>query len=189
MLSDLVLKNRTCRSFDRSVPITGELMTRLVDLARVTASGMNRQPLRYRILTSEADIAKMMANSRFGTALKDVKLPPVGMEPTGFILIFTDTEAVSPDSLALKDVGIAAQTILLGATEAGFAGCMLGSFHPARLCEDFDIPARYVPQLAIALGKSAEHAELVEENGSLTYYRDEAGTHFVPKRRLTDILI
>lgn len=189
MFSDLVLKNRTCRSFDRTQPITKEVMEQLVDLARVTASGMNRQPLRYRILTKEADIAKMMANSRFGTALRDVKLPPVGMEPTGFILIFTDTEAASPDSLALKDVGIAAQTILLGATEAGFAGCMLGSFHPARLCEDFDIPARYVPQLALALGKSAEHAELVEENGSLTYYRDESGTHFVPKRKLSDILI
>ncbi len=189
MFSDLVLKNRTCRSFDRAEPIGEELMLHLVDLARNTASGMNRQPLRYRILKEEADIAKMMANSRFGTALKDVKLPPHGMEPTGFILIFTDTEAASPDSLALKDVGIAAQTILLGATEAGFAGCMLGSFNPKVLCEDFDIPARYVPQLAIALGKSAEHAELVEENGSLTYYRDEAGTHFVPKRKLPDILI
>ncbi len=189
MFSDLVLQNRTCRSFDRTHPITKEQMTQLVDLARVTASGMNRQPLRYRILTEEADIKKMMANSRFGTALKDVKLPPQNMEPTGFILIFTDTEAASPESLALKDVGIAAQTILLGATEAGFAGCMIGSFHPTRLCEDFDIPTRYVPQLAIALGKSAEHAELVEECGSLTYYRDENGTHFVPKRRLEDILI
>ena len=189
MFSELVLKNRTCRSFDRTAPIGEELMVKLVDLARVTASGMNRQPLRYRILTSEADIAKMMQNSRFGTALKDVKLPPCGMEPTGFILIFTDTEAASPDSLALKDVGIAAQTILLGATEAGFAGCMIGSFNPKTLCTDFDISDRYVPQLAIALGKSAEHAELVEENGSLTYYRDETGTHFVPKRKLTDILI
>lgn len=189
MFSDLVAKNRTCRSFDPSEPISEELMIKLVDLARVTASGMNRQPLRYRILTKKADIAKMMANSRFGTALKDVKLPPVGMEPTGFILMFVDAEAASPSSLALKDVGIAAQTILLGATEAGFAGCMLGSYNPQTLCEDFDIPTRYVPELVIALGKSAEHAELVEEQGSLTYYRDENGTHFVPKRKLSDILI
>lgn len=189
MLKDLVLKNRTCRSFDRSQPITRETMTALVDLARVTGSGMNRQPLRYRILDEESDIQKMMKNSRFGTALKDVTLPPVGMEPTGFILIFNDTEASSPDSLALKDVGIAAQTILLGATEMGFAGCMLGSFNPARLCEDFEIPARYFPVLAIALGKSAEKATLVEENGSLTYYRNANGTHCVPKRALSDILI
>jgi nitroreductase len=189
MFSDLVLKNRTCRSFDQSEPISEELMLKLVDLARVTASGMNRQPLRYRVLSSKTDIEKMMANSRFGTALKDVKLPPEGMEPTGFILMFVDTEAASPSSLALKDVGIAAQTILLGATEAGFAGCMLGSFNPKTLCEDFNVPARYVPELAIALGKSAERAELVAENGSLTYYRDENNTHFVPKRKLPDILI
>ena len=66
---------------------------------------------------------------------------------------------------------------------------MLGSFNPKTLCEDFNVPARYVPELAIALGKSAEHAELVAENGSLTYYRDENNTHFVPKRKLPDILI
>ena len=66
---------------------------------------------------------------------------------------------------------------------------MLGSYNPKTLCEDFDIPTRYVPELVIALGKSAEHAELVEEQGSLTYYRDENGTHFVPKRKLSDILI
>ena len=189
MMDSLVLRTRSCRSFDESKPITREVMTELVDLARRTASGLNKQPLRYRVLTEQGDLAKMQANCRMGSALTDRKLPPENGKPTGFILMFTDKQAESPDSLALKDVGIAAQTILLGATEAGFAGCMIGSFNPKTLCADFDISDRYVPQLAIALGKSAEHAELVEENGSLTYYRDEAGTHFVPKRKLTDILI
>jgi len=90
----------------------------------------------------------------------------------------------------LKDVGIAAQTILLGAVEMGFGGCMLGSFDPARLNADFGIADRYQPQLAIALGKPAEEVALTEPhgNGSLTYYR-ENGTHYVPKRCLEDILL
>lgn len=190
MLEKLVMENRTCRSFDPNVRATRERMLSLVELARCTASGMNRQPLRYRILDRKEDLAKMMQNCRFGSALRDVKLPPAGMEPTGFILIFTDTDAASPLHLAMTDVGIAAQTIQLAATEQGLGGCMLASFDPERLCADFDIPARYVPRLAIALGGRAEKAAIVDEHdGSLTYYRDENGTHVVPKRKLSDILI
>ena len=130
MMESLVLRNRTCRSFDESQPITKEVMTALVDLARRTASGMNKQPLRYRILTEREDLEKMVCNARFGTALKTVKLPPENGKPTGYIMVFVDTEVGSPDSLALKDVGIAAQTMLLAAVEQGFAGCMLAASTP-----------------------------------------------------------
>lgn len=190
MMDSLVIRNRTCRAFDESAPVSREVMVGLVDLARRTASGMNKQPLRYRILTEAADLDKMVNNARFGTALKTVKLPPENGKPTGYVMIFVDKEVGSPDTLALKDVGIAAQTILLAATEQGLAGCMLGSFDPERLVKDFNIPERYRPELVIALGKPAERALLTDEHdGSLTYYRDAAGTHCVPKRRLEDILI
>ena len=165
-------------------------MLALVDLARRTASGMNRQPLRYRIVTLPEELELMYANARYASALS-VKLPPEGQKPTGFILLFTDNEANSPDALALKDVGIAAQTILLAATERGFGGCMLGSFDAARLCADFHVPARYVPRLAIALGKPAEQVRLTEaaDAAHLCYYRDENNVHYVPKLSLEDILL
>ena len=132
----------------------------------------------------------MLGNCRFGSALPDVTLPPENGKPTGFILMFTDKEAESPDALALKDVGIAAQTILLAATEQGFGGCMLGSFDPDRLCADFGISDRYTPVLAIALGKPAERAMLTDaHDGSLRYYRDAANNHCVPKRGLDEVLI
>ena len=188
-IEKLVLQNRSYRAFDESAPISAEVMRELVDLARKTASGMNKQPLRYRILCEKGDVAAMTKSCRFAMKL-GIPLPPEGQSPTGFILIFIDREAGSPTSLALKDVGIAAQTILLGATEKGFGGCMLGSFDPEQLCADFRIPARYEPALAIALGKPAELAVLTEAtDGNLDYYRDEAGTHYVPKRTAKDIYI
>lgn len=190
MMDSLVLRCRSYRAFDESKPITREVMTDLVDLARRTASGMNKQPLRYRILTEPADLAKMLGNCRMGRSLPNIQLPPENGKPTGFILMFTDAEAGSPETLALKDVGIAAQTILLAATEQGFGGCMLASFDPDVLRADFGIDERYTPVLAIALGKPAERAILTDEHdGSLTYYRDAAGNHCVPKRRLDEILI
>ena len=189
MLESLVIRNRSYRAFDESAPIDEATMRELVDLARRTPSGLNRQPLRYRILTSKEDIATMLGNCRFAAKL-GIPLPPADGKPTGFILMFTDREAGSPDTLALKDVGIAAQTILLGAVERGFGGCMLASFDPERLCADFGISERYVPVLAIALGKPAETAVLTEaKDGDLSYYRDGAGVHYVPKHPAVDLYI
>ena len=189
MFKDLVLKNRSYRAFDESRPITKADMTALVDLARHVASGMNKQPLRYRIVCEQGELAKMLANTRYAGALS-IKLPPEGQKPTGFIVIFNDSEIGSPDFLSFKDCGIAAQTILLGATEMGFGGCMLASFDPARLCEDLGIPTRYQPVLAIALGTPAESV-VVEDADEIKapYYRDEQNVHHVPKRKLEDILL
>lgn len=188
-MDELVLRNRSFRAFDENVPITEKTMTELVDLARRCSSGMNLQPLRYRILSAPAEIGKMLENCHFASSL-GIKLPPEDGKPTGFILMFEDKETESPATLALKDAGIAAATILLAATERGFGGCMLGSFDPDRLNTDFDIPARYTPLLAIALGKPAETVRLTDaHHGSLRYYRDEAGIHYVPKRTLKEVLI
>ena len=189
MFKELVLKNRSYRTFDESRPITEEKMRALVDLARPVASGMNKQPLRYRIVAKQPELEKMLANTRYAGALS-IKLPPEGQKPTGFIVIFNDTEVGSPDFLAFKDCGIAAQTILLGATEMGFGGCMLASFDPAKLNGDLGVPARYVPLLAIALGTPAETV-VVEDADEITapYYRDERNVHHVPKRKLEDVLL
>ena len=55
-IEKLVLQNRSYRAFDERSPIPVQLMRDLVDLARKTASGMNKQPLRYRILSEKSDI-------------------------------------------------------------------------------------------------------------------------------------
>ena len=190
MLRDLVLKNRSCRTFDESRPITEGDMRALVELARFTPSGMNKQPLRYRIVSKPDELAKMLANSRYAAALS-IKLPPEGQKPTGFIVILCDTEAGSPEGLVLKDCGIAAQTVMLAATEMGFGGCMLGSFDAARLCDDLAIPSRYRPLLVLALGTPAEQIVLedAESPDNVSYYRDAENVHHVPKRKLEDILL
>ena len=189
MFKDLVYQSRSYRAFDESRPITEGDMRALVDLARHVASGMNKQPLRYRIVSKQAELEKMLANTRYAGALS-IKLPPEGQKPTGFIVILNDTEVASPDFLAFKDCGIAAQTILLGAAEMGFGGCMLASFEPGRLCKDLGIPTRYQPVLAIALGTPAESV-VVEDADEIKapYYRDEQNVHHVPKRKLEDVLL
>ena len=190
MLKELVLKNRSYRAFDESRPISACDMRSLVELARFVPSGMNKQPLRYRIVSEPSELLKMYENSRYAAALS-IKLPPEGQKPTGFIAILRDTEVGSPEGLSLKDCGIAAQTILLAAAEMGFGGCMLGSFDPARLCADLSIPPRYQPLLVLALGTPAEKIVLedAESPDNVSYYRDAENVHHVPKRKLEDILL
>jgi nitroreductase len=188
-IEKLVLANRSYRAFDESRPVTADMMKRWIDLARRTPSGMNRQPIRYRVLTEQTDLDKMRTNARFAASLGP-GLPPEGRRPTGYIMMFLDKEANSPAYLALKDIGIAAQTILLAAAEQGFGGCMLGSFDPTRLKDDFGIDARYEPQLVIALGTPDEKVVLHDtDEESLSYYRDADNTHHVPKRSLDKVLI
>jgi nitroreductase len=89
------------------------------------------------------------------------------------------------------DMGIAAQSILLGAREYGLAGCMIGSINKGLLQELFHLPKRFEILLVIALGKPKETAVLddMQPGDGIEYWRDEYGIHHVPKRPLDDIIL
>ncbi|HSV92487.1 MAG TPA: nitroreductase family protein, partial [Desulfobacterales bacterium] len=89
------------------------------------------------------------------------------------------------------DLGIAAQSILLGAAAIGIAGCMLTPADRAGLDRLLQPPPAMSIQLVIALGRPAEQA-VVEElppSGDTRYWRDAVGVHHVPKRSLDEITV
>lgn len=180
---------RSFRRFRESYPVTEALMTQWVDNARQTASAANRQPLRYRIVTNRDTCAQVFDTLAWAGYLPDWKGPQEGERPTGYIVMAVDTTISTPQA-ALIDVGIAAQTIMLASTEEGFGGCMIQPFKKASLCQILDVPDTLEPVLVLALGRPIEDVRLVEvpEDGSIKYYRDEAGVHYVPKRSLQDVL-
>jgi nitroreductase len=89
------------------------------------------------------------------------------------------------------DHGIAAQTILLAATEQNLAGCMIGLIARDKLRTALEIAPQYEILLVIALGKRREQAVIdqVSESGDIKYWRDEADVHHVPKRPLDDLIL
>ena len=54
------------------------------------------------------------------------------------------------------DHGIAAHSILLGATNEGLGGCIIASIKREELSDDLKIPDRYEVLFIIALGKPVE---------------------------------
>ncbi len=189
---DLILANRSYRSYDMSKPIPHEVLLAAIDAARLTPSAANLQPLCYRLIEGEEACAKMLPLTAWARNLPDITLPPVGHAPTAYIVICQNLSVVPNPAASNRDVGIVAQTILLSAAEAGYGGCMIGSFRAEAVVETFGIdPAKYRPQLVVALGKPDEEITLVDlaPGANSAYYRDEDGRHFVPKRRIEDILI
>lgn len=188
MLEFLVDNCRTIRSFDESRPVTEAELTSFINTARKTASAANRQPLKYRLVTG-GECALVQPLTAWAGALPHLELPPKGKMPTAFVMICHDT-AISPVSdYAAMDVGIAAQTMALAAAESGIGCCMIGSFK-AEIKDILGLPENLVPRLLMAFGYPAETALICDPvDGNVTYFRDDAGVHFVPKRPLSEVIV
>ena len=188
MLKDLVLKNRSYRRFHQEVSIEVETLRELVDLARLSASAMNLQPLKYVLSCEPRKNALIFSHLGWAGYLKDWPGPAEGERPSAYIIVLGDTEISRAFGC---DHGIAAQSILLGATERGLGGCMIATVKRQELSQALDIAPRYEILLVIALGKPKETVviEEVGHGGNTKYLRDGQSVHHVPKRALDGIII
>ena len=185
---ELLLSSRSYRSFDRTAPVTRETLLHLVDCARLTPSSMNLQMLKYRLVDTEEECAALFPLTRWAGRIKDQKIPPAGHEPTAYVLICAD-RTVSPTAETFqKDVGIVAQTMMLAATEAGFGGCMIGSFDKNAAKELLGLSEDLVPMLLLALGKPDEEVFLTDAEEDIAYYRAN-GKHYTPKRTRDGLIV
>lgn len=187
-LRDLIAKSRSFRRFDESVPVPMAVLKDLVELARLSPSAANRQPLKYKLYNAEEDRERIFPCLAWAGALKDWSGPAEGERPMAYVMILGDTEI--SNSFAV-DEGIVAQSMMLGAVDHGFGGCMLGAINRKKLRELLDIPERYEILLVLALGKPAETVviEDLEPGGSINYWRDEDDVHHVPKRTLDELIL
>jgi nitroreductase len=189
MLKDLVIRNRSYRSFDRNERLTRERVLSYIDTARLTPSAINLQPIKYVPVIEElAD--KILPYTGWARALK-MPLPPKGKGPGAFVLMCIDTKATPNAKFATYDVGIAAQTMLLSAVEDGLGGCILLSYDSEKVKKELSLADELEILLCVAIGKPDETVVLenLEKDGSTSYYRDENNVHHVPKRKLEDIII
>ena len=188
---ELVEKSRSYRGFRKDRKVTKEELLALAECARLCPSTGNIQPLKYYLAWEAEEVAEIQSLSRWAKGLPEVSLPHPGMEPTAFIVICQDTRIDPVPGKFQRDVGIAAQTILLAAAERGLGGCMIGSFSAGDLKKRLRLPDWIVPMLLVAIGEPAETVILTQvgEDGCTGYYRDEKDNHYVPKRRLEEVVL
>lgn len=186
MISDLIKKNRSYRRFDSSVKIEPDKIEKWIELARFSPSARNLQPLKFAFSTDE-DINKLIFQ-HLGWAgyLKDWNGPVEEERPVAYVAILQDkslTENINCDD------GIAAQSILLGAVEDGFGGCIIGTVNKSKVAKIFKLPDTLEILWIIALGKPAEKVVLETTTGNeIKYWRDKKDVHHVPKRLLDELI-
>jgi nitroreductase len=187
ILKDLILRNRSYRRFYQSERISKTQLLDWVDLARNSASARNAQPLKYLLSTEETLNAEIFEHLAWAGYLTQWPGPDEGERPSAYIIMLYDTR-ISGNYLC--DDGIATQSILLGATEAGFGGCIIYSVNRSKLRETLNLPDHFEIVQVLALGKPKETVVLeVIKEGDVKYWRDENQVHHVPKRPLEEIIV
>lgn len=183
MLRDLIFKNRSVRKYQQNVPVSRETLVDLVDLARHSASGGNRQALKF-LLSWEPD-----KNAVIFRHIGLAGSPKEGERPSAYIIILGDTAIANQYGV---DPGIAAQSMLLGAAEKGLGGCMVGMINRKGLHQALKVPDRYEIVLVVTIGMPNESFVFEKAAHGSTEIRgwwDEQGIRHIPKRSLDELII
>lgn len=187
-IQDLVMKNRSYRRFYQNQSISYEQLKSWINLARLSPSARNLQTLKYKIVNTPELCQEVFPLLKWAGYLEDWDGPIEGERPSAYIVILND------DQLSTQyfcDDGIASQSILLGAVDAGFGGCIIAAVNRPKLKELLNIDNNYKIIHILALGKPKEEVviEPIAKDGSIKYWRDQMQKHHVPKRNLDDIII
>ncbi|WP_319466628.1 nitroreductase family protein [uncultured Pseudodesulfovibrio sp.] len=185
---ELVKSSRSRRRFDESRPVSVNVLSDLVDLARFVPSGMNLQPLKYIVTADRAQCADIFPLLGWAGYLNEWPGPKEGERPTGYIVVLLDRTVAKS---AGCDHGIAAQTIMLGAAEKGLGGCIVGTVNRKKLAKLLDISDDFEVLFVLALGVPIEEVvlESLPSDGKIKYWRDSDGKHHVPKRSLDELIV
>ena len=195
-----ILARRSIRNFQaRKIGI--KLLKRMINSARLAPSAANIQPLEYLVITSKALCEEVFKHLKWAGYIFPRGNPNTGCEPAAYIIILISKKKVShslvrrdegairfsfkPD---LRDVGAAAENIMLFAQSKGIGSCWLGAIHKNGIRKALNIPKHLEIDSVIALGYPTMKSKLAKFNGSVKYYLDKKGTLHVPKRPLKDIL-
>lgn len=186
-IKSLIKKNRSYRRFFEHREVSEELLKELIELARLSASARNQQSLKYYISNNHYKNAEIFECLAWAGYLKDWDGPAIGERPAAYIIMLNDKHITENHYC---DEGIAAQSILLGATEKELGGCIIGSVHKPKLRTLLNLPENLEIIQVVALGYPAEKVVIEDmKDGDFKYWRDKDGVHHVPKRPLEELII
>jgi nitroreductase len=188
MLKNLIKKNRSYRRFYENISVTKKQLKTYIELARLSASAANLQPLKYILSCGKEKNALIFRTLAWAGYIKNWDGPDEGERPSAYIIVLGDTEIGKSFEY---DCGIAVQSILLGAVEDGLGGCIIGSINREELRKTLNIPDHYKILVVLALGKPKEKIkiETAADKKNIKYWRDKNDVHHVPKRPLDEIII
>ena len=187
-IAEYIRKNRCCRKYVQNIGIKRDTLESLTDLARLSPSAQNLQPLKYFLSNDPKTNGKIFSHLAWAGYLEEWDGPADGERPAAYIIMLGDRSIGTSFGI---DAGIASQSIRLGAVEKGLCSCVIAAIERDGLAKTLGIAEHFEIIMAIPLGVAGEKIVLEEYRGknSIKYWRDGEGIHHVPKRLLSDIII
>ena len=182
MLRNLVEKTRSFRRWHEDQDLPHETLVDFIDLARLCGSGGNQQALKFII----SDDPKK--NALIFPFLAIDNNPVEGERAAAYIVILEDKNI---KMWTAADLGMAAQTIMLAATEKRYGGVMIGAINKPGLTKALGLPDHLEIQLVLALGKTIETV-IIEPQTAGEIERQwwvDKDTRHVPKRSIEEIIV
>jgi len=134
-LYEVVRTRRSVREY-RPDPIPQEVLTRVLDAARIAPSGSNRQPTRLIVVTDDETKQKLVPMCHDQAF---VATAPVVVVACGRDIKYNRGEWMGRYAM-IVDVVIAVDHLTLAARAEGLGTCWIGSFSNAALKESFSLP-------------------------------------------------
>ena len=143
---DIIKSRRSCRHF-LETPVPLEILSSLVESARWAPSGSNSQPWLFVVIRKQANIQKIKMFA-----------PGLGGDPVALLVVCNDESAGG--TCHLMDISMAAQNVLLTATENGLGSCPIRSFNQTAIQLLLHLPSHVIPELIISLGYPAKSVRI-----------------------------
>ena len=190
MIRDLVEKSRSYRIFDESYKLSKQDLVALIEITRFSPCGKNGQYLRFIPIYKEEILKEIYPYLSWAAYLKDWDGPTEGERPTGIILVVSKEGSLTDPILAC-DIGIASQSIMLGAVEKNLGGCMIRALNRKKIMEILNLSDDYIVHIALAIGKPDQKVTIedINECDDIKYWMDKDKNHHVPKIILDDLII
>ena len=189
---EAVISRRSIRRF-KDVAVSYDVLEKCVNAARLAPTGRNRQLCEYIIIDDEQLLPKVFDSiTTWAGQARPLGGPPSGHRPKAYIITLINSaleaELGGIRRIAIYDVGMAVENMILVALEQGIGSCPILSFRQNELKQILNIPDNYEIALVLALGYPDESPVLEISNGAIEYWTDSQGTRHVPKRKLEDII-
>jgi nitroreductase len=184
-LYKLIIARRTVRLFkQKKAPLA--VIKKVIDAARLAPSAANLQFLEYLVVYKKELRKEVFKHLRWAAYISPKRNPPAGSEPVFYVIILTNSlKSGNPN---LRDIGAAAENILISLLAFGLGACWLQNIDKTQLTHILKIKPPLEIDSLIAAGYPAESPKLETDSQNIKYWLDKRNILHIPKRPLKEIL-
>lgn len=179
--NDILQKRRTIRLFQQK-KVEKEKIVSLLNAARLSSCAMNKQVLRYAVVSEKNMVKKIFDGTLWAALVKPQRTPVWGVSaPDSFIVLHGPLE--NSASYVKFDVGAAIMSMEFQACDSGLGCCWLGSFDHAEVKKLLKLGDDRQVYAVVAVGYPAEQPQFkdISSNDDQSYYIDDNKCLTVPK--------